>query len=482
MMFGGRPMKKILVLTLTAVIVVGLAVFITIRAIASSGIEYDPNDQGYCETYGIKFDSTQVETIYLHPETILADPEAFLSTDLASLMLANIHTERNKFLDVNHWVQQVERIAILPIDEREQQLPYELATDVIQGKETFCKIAVPHLLSYMPEWAEVRTTIYQTALDPINSGFHNNRGGIVMAVSHPLYLNSEKLLRQGSASIHNIMAHELFHRMYKDAWLWQTENPLENGALRELIRSLQNEGMAVNAAFQLTEYYPNGLSIEYPLHQFQPYIRYWLGRVNKIFEGAESKSMGELYQDILLCPDHCKYVLGGYMAGKIEDELGREVLVETVATGPISFIQTYNEIAEEGMEIHFSEPEDEPVSIYQDLRTSALEGDLARVRKNLEIIQSSTTSQLDIEAEGYLVYTSGYILLKSGHLDLAEEVFQVHIDLLPQVSVAYVGLGDVCVQHGDIPAAIENYERAIEMDARNQWVTVVIRELGYGDE
>ena len=68
------------------------------------------------------------------------------------------------------------------------------------------------------------------------------------------------------------------------------------------------------------------------------------------------------------------------MATRIEGELGREALVDTIETGPISFIQTYNAIAEDGMKLHFAEPENEPITIYQELRSAALDGDLDQVR------------------------------------------------------------------------------------------------------
>jgi hypothetical protein len=39
----------------------------------------------------------------------------------------------------------------------------------------------------------------------------------------------------------------------------------------------------------------------------------------------------------------------------------------------------------------------------------------------------------------------------------------------------------VYAKKGDISAAIENYELAMELDARNQWVMVIIRELENGN-
>ena len=455
-----------------------LGTYLFIRATTPMGISYDPTDEGYCEAYGITIDSSQVEAVYLHPETILADSEAFLSNDIASLMLANRHVEANDPLDVERWLMQIEKIASLPKEGREQQIPYLFSRDLMTGKETFCKIAAPHILSYLPKGTEISTTYYLAALDPINTGF-NVRGGILIGLSHPTYAYSERFFSQGNPSIYSIMTHELFHRGYKDAWLWQVEAPLENSALRALITLLQNDGMAVNAAYRVAEYYPSSIDITYPLHNFEPYVRYLIRKVNRVLENAELKTANELNQDVSrLYRLNVHYILGGYMAGRIEDELGREALVETVATGPISFIHTYNAIAEDGMESHFNEPKGESGSIYQDLRAAARGGDLDRVREILEVNRSSSTTKLDIETDGYLIYNTGYILLKNGHLNLAEETFQLNIAFSPQVGANYIGLGDTYAQKGDITAAIENYERAIELDERNLWVKVVIAQLG----
>jgi tetratricopeptide (TPR) repeat protein len=264
--------------------------------------------------------------------------------------------------------------------------------------------------------------------------------------------------------------------------LYQIEPPLENGALRDFIKILQNDGMAVNAAYQIREYYPSSLDFTYPLHDFEPYVRYLIGQTNQVFKNVASKPAEELNQDInRLYRSNVHYIVGGYMAGRIEDQLGRDALVATVEIGPIAFIDTYNSVAKDGLEIHFVEPKNESTSIYQELRAAALGGDLQQVRENLDMIQQDQAQLKNSEAEGYLLYNTGYILLRDNHLELAEEAFQLHIAVFPQVGAAYVGLGDVYTQRGDKPAAIKAYEQAMEIDPRNQWVAVVIHKMKFGD-
>ena len=76
-----------IVVALAVVLLVTLGALATAHALAFSGVSTDPADEGSCETYGVQIDASQVEAIYLHPETVLADPEAFLSSDPASITL-----------------------------------------------------------------------------------------------------------------------------------------------------------------------------------------------------------------------------------------------------------------------------------------------------------------------------------------------------------------------------------------------------------
>jgi tetratricopeptide (TPR) repeat protein len=137
---------------------------------------------------------------------------------------------------------------------------------------------------------------------------------------------------------------------------------------------------------------------------------------------------------------------------------------------------------EEGMELHFVEPAIKAGADYRDLRIAALEDDLDRVREILQNIQSGETPLLDFEAEGHLVHLTGHILLSKGYLDLAEEVFQTLITFDPEVAAGYVGLGDVYGQRGETAAAIEAYEQAVALGARDFWMKRRLAELKKGQE
>jgi len=94
-----KTLKWIALIFFGVLIVAVLGIYLFIRVTTPTGISYDLADEGYCEAYGIVFDTTRVEAIYIYPETILVDPDEFLSSDIASLMLANRHVEANDPLD-----------------------------------------------------------------------------------------------------------------------------------------------------------------------------------------------------------------------------------------------------------------------------------------------------------------------------------------------------------------------------------------------
>jgi Flp pilus assembly protein TadD len=69
-------------------------------------------------------------------------------------------------------------------------------------------------------------------------------------------------------------------------------------------------------------------------------------------------------------------------------------------------------------------------------------------------------------------------LLHDGQYDLAEEAFQTHNTFFPEYASGYMGLGDVYAHQGEISTASGNYNKAMELDPRMQWLAVVIDELG----
>ena len=156
--------------------------------------------------------------------------------------------------------------------------------------------------------------------------------------------------------------------------------------------------------------------------------------------------------------------------------LVKEILVDTLKIGPAAFVNAYNSIAEEGMDIHFISDEPYPETLFLTVLNAAVKQDYDAVRENLETIRMSD-QPMDVETDGYLLYKAGYAMLYQDQLALAEETFQLLVDTSPTLASLYIGLGDVYVEEGNIPLAIEHYEKAVTLEPRQQWLKVIIKEL-----
>ena len=91
----------------------------------------------------------------------------------------------------------------------------------------------------------------------------------------------------------------------------------------------------------------------------KPVVRLYINEMNKLFAVAQTQPTGEaydaIYRDIAsLCYQRKGfYIVGAYMAVKIESELGRETLVQTISDGYYDFADAYNSVADENMKIRW---------------------------------------------------------------------------------------------------------------------------------
>jgi hypothetical protein len=91
-------------------------------------------------------------------------------------------------------------------------------------------------------------------------------------------------------------------------------------------------------------------------------VRFYLNRINDILlDGSPAPPLGEEYNQLYRRIARVGYrwnglyILGGYMAMTIENELGHEALVQTIEDGFYSFAETYNSLVDEDMQVRWNE-------------------------------------------------------------------------------------------------------------------------------
>jgi hypothetical protein len=317
-----------------------------------------PSTAESCSQYPIHFDASSIERIYSDPEGILSDPQKFLHEDAAYLLLAESRTKGAAPFRYDKWVKAIEKLASQSLLDRQQQISYKLHNLVLAHQETFCREVGPHVLAYLPEGADISVTLYLTALDePVPAYFHGHE--IAISLSHPMFTYASAIHEPTAlSSFFNLALQELFHVGFADSFNWPSlEEHMQNEVVIDMLISLQNEGIGTHIEHQLAPVYPSPFEYFLYLVDRKPVVRWYIRHMNNLFATAQTKPTGEdydaIYRQIGALGYRRKgfYIVGAYMAMTIEEELGRDVLTQTVSDGYTAFADAYNSLADEEMKI-----------------------------------------------------------------------------------------------------------------------------------
>jgi Predicted membrane protein (DUF2306) len=71
----------------------------------------------------------------------------------------------------------------------------------------------------------------------------------------------------------------------------------------------------------------------------------------------------------------------------------------------------------------------------------------------------------------------GYQLIRTDHIKNAIRVLQLNVEAYPQSSNAYDSLGEAYMDDGDIPLAIANYRKSLQLNAKNANAIKMLKEM-----
>lgn len=351
-------LRGILILFGLALVVLALAYVFFPKAELPERVSED-----VCSQYHITFDTTSIETIYLHPESILANPEQFLQKDTAYLMLAQHRARVNDPFSYQVWLKDIERLAAQPEESRLQKIPYRLYELIMTNQQSFCQEIGDKVLTSLPEGTELDVTVYLTAHEG-SAPAYTRPGEIAFSLSHPLLVNSAFVHETtGLSAFFNLALHEFFHIGFANSSDPPSEEQLmENEIVVDVLHVYQNEGMATYLSYKLSPEFPTPFEWFIYLLDRETVVRFYLNQINDILlDGSPAPPLGEEYNNLYRQIGKVGYrwnglyIVGGYMAMKIENELGHEALVQTIDDGFYSFAETYNALADEDMQILWNE-------------------------------------------------------------------------------------------------------------------------------
>ena len=315
-----------------------------------------------CEQNHIRFDTSSINKIFHEPEKILAAPEEFLSQDIAYQVLSESRERGAEEFRYSAWLKGIEKLASQTEKKREQQVPYKLYQLIMDHQGAFCQEVGRYVLSYLPAGAEIETTVYLTAMDNPVPAFANGEN-VVFSLSHPLFKYSTMIHETtGLSTFFNLALQELHHLGFAEIYPWPTEEELiQNEIVIDMLTSLHRESIGTYIEYELLEEYPSPFEYFLYLVDKEPIVRRYIKSMNELFAIAQTKpepfdpAYNDTYRQIgKLCYRRKGfYIVGGYMAMRIDDELGKEALVKTIEDGYLSFVDSYNSIAVDEMKIYY---------------------------------------------------------------------------------------------------------------------------------
>jgi hypothetical protein len=280
--------------------------------------------------------------LVLHPEEVLADPDAFWTSDSAYKLVKQWHQNISFPLPMEQWNKWMQDLKDTPVNEREKNPQLVAAQTTIRKEKEFNERAIPYLYSFLPkDCPQITTTIYFTTAI-MASGFQ-------MGINIVVY--------GAHADKDNLFIHELFHLgfdQYKQKRLCADH---QDSLISQIYHNLQNEGMATYAGYKALTEFPHTrtdmLKDDYKMFENMEDVKSLLNTMNNLLEKSFTLTEKELNDSLWQAGsvDRAFYVVGCFMSKTIDDKLGRNTLVETITQKPVYFVQTYNSLVDENMRV-----------------------------------------------------------------------------------------------------------------------------------
>jgi len=294
-----------------------------------------------CLESKVWFDDSSVEKIFSDPSLILRDIESFWQDEVPYRLTVEWSKATRVPIDYESFRNNLEKLKTQTVDDRRKHEAYILSMEVMECAPVFGSRAIPHVCSYLPADtridAAVRTACFippwaycakENVIIDTSDGHWNNDAGMIL----------------------NIVVHELFHMGFD-----QYIEPVDFKAIStseetaELIMtSLQNEGMATYVAHEGRQLFPSStVDPDYRMLGNKEDVLRLSGKINHLL-GISRLEPFDKIRDVIWqqgVMSRAYYVVGAYMARRIEEASGKDALVETVLKGARHFVNTYNTVA-----------------------------------------------------------------------------------------------------------------------------------------
>lgn len=302
----------------------------------------------------IQFRSSAVERIFAEPEQILADIDSLWDTEEALRCAKGWHDVVGIPVDYALFRNVVKEIAALTPKERETHPALLVTRLAMAEEERFVREGIPHLCLFLPDNpAKLEIRVLFAAGLRANAFVYEH--AVINATSKHWHATGLPLADRAS-SILNLVVHECWHGGYCENRTQWTEAPLADEVLYRLLINIQNEGTATYVNYCARAVFPSPGDPDFAMLDDPDQVAAKLAGMNEILQrrGALSPdALRELvWQEGVL--GRAFYIGGAHMARTLDERAGRRGLTATIGTGPASFFDAYNAVADGALRVRLA--------------------------------------------------------------------------------------------------------------------------------
>ena len=293
----------------------------------------------------INLTTDNLDQLINHPEEVLANYEEFWETERVQFCTRKWAEHLNYEIPHDKVVAMIQEWADLSPEERENHSLKNNAAILIAEKDALLEKALPHLHSYFPPETDLSVDIHLTAFNP-SRGFAML--DIVVNVQAPHW--------QGDArNILNAIVHEIGHVGHSYCRTLWNEPKAEPEMKHRVLDNLNSEGICTYIGYTAQSFAPAPGDQDYPQIEDPERVKEAFAQTNEII-GQIGAVPDEDIQKMTLdtgIQGRAYYVVGTTICKTIDEQLGREALIEAMATGPQFWANRYNQLVSEDIQLKF---------------------------------------------------------------------------------------------------------------------------------
>lgn len=298
---------------------------------------------GKCHTSQIDFSVDALEKIISDPGWILNNEEKFWSDYRAQVLTRKWASHVNFEIPYDEWRDKVQAWKDLSDKDRQDHPLMKVSHRILASREEFMEKALPHNCGFLPDRVNLSVAVQFTAFIP---PFAFAMDDLVINVASKHWNgNPEHVL--------NLLVHELFHVGYSHYRTFQNEKGLVEETLYRILDNIVNEGICTYVGYRALPIFPVENERDYLLLDDPAEVSRLFGETNAVlsrYRMLPEEELSKLSWEKGV-QGRAYYVTGAQICKVIDEEAGRQALIDVYSTGPLSIIKLYNSLATQSLKI-----------------------------------------------------------------------------------------------------------------------------------